>query len=176
MNTSVLLQLILIIAPLSLVAVGGANTIIPELNRQTVGGHGWLTNEEFAAVYAIAQMSPGPNAMVVSLIGWRVAGWVGAVVAAIAVVLPSSILAYAAYRLGRRDSVKPWLMRIQRGLAPIAVGLMVASGFIVATGANASAAALLVTGISLVVFMRFGNIHPVPVMAVGALLAIAGLI
>ena len=114
--------------------------------------------------------------MVVSLIGWRVAGWVGAVVAAVAVVLPSSILAYAAYRLGRRDSVKPWLMRIQRGLAPIAVGLMVASGFIVATGANASAAALLVTGISLVVFMRFGNIHPVPVMAVGALLAIAGLI
>lgn len=174
MNGAVLLQLFLVVAPLSLVAVGGANTIIPELNRQTVGGHGWVTNEEFSAIYAIAQMSPGPNAMVVSLIGWRVAGWLGAVVAAIAVVAPSSILAYAAFRLGRRDSVKPWLMRIQRGLAPIAVGLMVASGFIVATGSNPTAAALAATAISLVIFMRF-NIHPVPVMALGAVLAIAGL-
>jgi chromate transporter len=175
MNGSILLQLILIIAPLSLVAVGGANTIIPELNRETVNVRGWLTNEEFAAVYAIAQMSPGPNAMVVSLIGWRVAGWVGAVVAAIAVVLPSSLLAYAAYRLGRRNSVKPWLMRIQRGLAPIAVGLMVASGFVVATGSNPTTLALIATAVSLVIFMRF-NIHPVPVMAIGALLAILGLI
>jgi chromate transporter len=175
MNGSILLQLILIIAPLSLVAVGGANTIIPELNRETVNVRGWLTNEEFAAVYAIAQMSPGPNAMVVSLIGWRVGGWVGAVVAAIAVVLPSSLLAYAAYRLGRRNSVKPWLMRIQRGLAPIAVGLMVASGFIVATGSNPTTLSLVATAVSLVIFMRF-NIHPVPVMAIGALLAILGLI
>jgi chromate transporter len=175
MNGSILLQLVLVVAPLSLVAVGGANTIIPELNRQTVGAHGWLTSEEFAAVYAIAQMSPGPNAMVVSLIGWRVAGWVGAVVAAIAVVAPSSLLAYAAYRLGRRNSVKPWLMRIQRGLAPIAVGLMVSSGFIVATGSNPTLATLGVTVISLIVFMRF-NIHPVPLMAVGALIAVIGLI
>jgi chromate transporter len=175
MSGNMLLQLFLVIAPLSLVAVGGANTIIPELNRQVVGGHGWLTSEEFSAVYAIAQMSPGPNAMVVSLIGWRVAGWVGAVVAAIAVVAPSSILAYAAYRLGRRDAVKPWVMRIQRGLAPLAVGLMVASGLIVATGSNPTAAALAVTVISLVVFMRF-DIHPVPPMVIGALLAIAGII
>jgi chromate transporter len=175
MNLSDLIHLFLVVAPLSLVAVGGANTIIPELNRQVVGGHGWVTNEEFSAIYAIAQMSPGPNAMVVSLIGWRVAGWLGAVVAAIAVVAPSSVLAYAALSLGRRDSVKPWLMRIQRGLAPIAVGLMVASGLIVATGSNPTAAALVVTAISLVVFMRF-NIHPVPPMVVGALLAISGLI
>jgi chromate transporter len=174
MNTSILLQLVLVIAPLSLVAVGGANTIIPELNRQTVGGHGWVTNEEFAAIYAIAQMAPGPNAMVVSLIGWRVAGWMGAIVAAIAVVAPSSLLAYGIYRLGLKDSVKPWIVRIQRGLAPLAVGLMVASGFIVATGSNPSTAMLVVTVISLGVFMRF-NIHPVPVMAAGAVLAIAGL-
>ena len=161
-------------APLSLVAVGGANTIIPELNRQTVGTHGWVTAEEFAAIYAIAQMAPGPNAMVVSLIGWHIAGWMGAVVAGIAVVAPSSLLAYVVYRLGRRESVKPWLVRIQRGLAPLAVGLMVASGFIVAQGVNATVASIAVTVISLAVFSRT-TLHPVPVMAAGAIIAIAGL-
>jgi chromate transporter len=174
MTSSMLIQLFFVVAPLSLVAVGGANTIIPELNRQTVGTHGWVTAEEFAAIYAIAQMAPGPNAMVVSLIGWHIAGWMGAVVAGIAVVAPSSLLAYVVYRLGRRESVKPWLVRIQRGLAPLAVGLMVASGFIVAQGVNATVASIAVTVISLAVFSRT-TLHPVPVMAAGAIIAIAGL-
>lgn len=175
MNWQDLWDLILVVAPLSLVAVGGANTIVPELNRQAVGTHGWVTGEEFAAIYAIAQMAPGPNAMVVSLIGWLVAGWQGAVVAGIAIVAPSSVLAYAVYRLGRREAVKPWVVRIQRGLAPIAVGLMVASGFIVAQGVNPTAATIAVTVGSLIVFIKSG-IHPVPVMALGAVLAIAGLL
>jgi chromate transporter len=175
MNAELLLEVFLAFAPLSLVAVGGASAILPEMNRQVVVVHPWVSDAEFASLYALSQMAPGPNAMVVSLIGWRVAGWMGAIVAAIAIVAPSSILAYAVCRLGRRPSVKPWLMLIQAGLAPIAVGLIMASGFIVALGVNPTWSALAVTAISVVLFLRTG-IHPLLPMAAVALVSVAGLI
>jgi chromate transporter len=77
---------------LSLLAFGGANAVIPEMQRQVVEVHHWMDAREFASLYALAQAAPGPNMMVVSLVGWRVAGFWGAMVATAAIAAPSSVL------------------------------------------------------------------------------------
>src|SRR5258706_13600256 len=59
---------------LSLIAVGGAITVIPEMHRSVVEVHGWMSGAQFADLFALAQAAPGPNILVVSLIGWKVAG------------------------------------------------------------------------------------------------------
>ena len=75
-----LIALALMYGQLSLLAFGGANAVIPEMQRQVVDVHHWMTAQDFAAMFALAQAAPGPNMMVVGLVGWRVAGVAGAVV------------------------------------------------------------------------------------------------
>jgi chromate transport protein ChrA len=79
-------------ASLSLLAIGGINALLPEFHRVVVDVEGWMTSAEFADLFALAQLAPGPNAMVVSLLGWKVAGIPGAFVATIAACGPSSLV------------------------------------------------------------------------------------
>ena len=65
---------------LSLIAFGGGNTILPEMQRQVVDIHHWMTAQEFSALFAMAQAAPGPNMMIVPLVGWHVAGLSGLLV------------------------------------------------------------------------------------------------
>jgi chromate transporter len=169
----VLLQIVLILAPLSFVAVGGGNTAIPEIHRQVVEARGWLTSTEFAELFALAQLSPGPNLLVVSLIGWKVAGFPGGLVALLAMTGPSSLLAYAVARLWQKLGGVTWLLAIRAGLAPIAIGLVLSSGFILATGAATTPVAYLVTAATVLILLRTG-VHPLLLMAGGAALAVAG--
>jgi len=78
-------------AVLSLVAIGGINAILPEIHRVVVDVEAWMTSAQFADLFALAQLAPGPNAMIVALIGWKVAGVGGALVATLAACGPSSI-------------------------------------------------------------------------------------
>ena len=80
---------------LSLLAIGGVNATLPEMQRRVVGVHGWMSTREFAALYALAQAAPGPNMLISTLIGQHVAGLGGAVVATLAMVGPSSALTWA---------------------------------------------------------------------------------
>ena len=66
-------------AVLSLVAFGGANAVIPEIHHQSVEVRHWMTDQDFAALFAIAQAAPGPNFLVSTLVGWKAAGLPGAV-------------------------------------------------------------------------------------------------
>ena len=84
MNLLLLLQLALTFAPLSLVAVGGAAAVLPDIHRQVVEARGWMSDGAFLDLFAVAQAAPGPNVMVVSLIGWQVAGVPGFLVATVA--------------------------------------------------------------------------------------------
>jgi chromate transporter len=122
--SEILIALALIFAQLSLVAFGGGNTTLPEMHRQVVDVHHWMTGADFAALYALAQAAPGPNLMVVPLIGWQVAGFAGLLVTTLAIFGPSSILAVLALRLWRRFKDKPWRAAVQAGLVPISVGLV----------------------------------------------------
>ncbi len=169
---AVLLSLALLFTELSLLAFGGGNTILPEMQRAVVDIHHWMSAQEFSALFALAQAAPGPNMMIVPLIGWQVAGWSGLLVSSLAKFGPSSIVTIVVMGGWKRYKDKPWRQVIQRGLVPVTVGLVVSSGLLIA---KASATTLTLAGvIALCTLMALNKrIHPLWVLAVGAVLGMA---
>jgi chromate transporter len=121
-----LVGLALVFVPLSLLSFGGAPSIMAEMQHQTVGVHGWLTDQEFVDLFAIARAAPGPGSLIVVLIGWKAAGWLGVLVTTLAFYIPTSLLVYGAGMLWQRYRASPWWGAVEQGLAPIAVGLVLA--------------------------------------------------
>ena len=171
MNSSLLGQLAITFAALSLVAIGGANAVVPELHRQVVTVQGWMTDGTFAHLFAIAQTAPGPNVLVVSLIGWHLAGWSGLAVATIAMCLPSCLLTFTFSRIRARLVGATWLKVLQAALVPIAIGLMAASGLVMArtTDSNLLHVALTAGTAAMVYFTRR---NPIWALAIGAVCGI----
>src|SRR5580693_9338816 len=106
--SATLISLAAIFSELSLLAFGGGNTILPEMQRQVVEIHQWMSARDFSAMFALAQAAPGPNMMVVTLVGWRVAGWAGVLVTSLAKFGPSSILTGIALHGWKRYKDAPW--------------------------------------------------------------------
>ena len=129
---SALLDLALVFGQLSVLAVGGVAPVLPEMQRQVVDVHGYMDRPTFAALFALAQAAPGPNMMVSTLIGWRVAGWAGALVATGALIGPSSVLTFVTARLWHRFREHPWRRLVQAGLVPVTVGLVAAGAALLA--------------------------------------------
>jgi chromate transporter len=160
---------------MSLFAVGGANSAIPEMHRVAVDARHWLTDQQFADVYAISQLSPGPNVLIVTLIGYAVAGLLGALVATLAMCVPTAVLAYCVSHLMTRSSHSRWPGIIQTALVPLSIGLMGASGFILALTADRSWAGALVTaGAALLAFAT--RLNPLWLLLAGGCLGFAGVI
>ena len=172
---STLLDLAMVYGQLSLLAFGGANAVIPEMQRQVVDVHHWMTPHEFAALYALAQAAPGPNMMVVSLVGWRVAGLWGALVTTGAVALPSSVLTLLVSGVWFRFKDAPWRKAIQAGLQPVTAGLIMASAalLIQTTVVDLSAAAVAVVAVGLFFFTR---LHPLVILSGAAVAGAIGLV
>jgi chromate transporter len=126
MFDSRLIGLILVFVPLSLLSFGGGQAIVADIQYQTVMVQGWLTNQEFTDMYAISRAAPGPSTLIAALIGWQVSGFSGAVVATLAIYIPSSIVVYAASHWWHKNEGSPWRLAIERGLAPVALGLIFA--------------------------------------------------
>jgi chromate transporter len=168
-----LVALALIFAQLSVVAFGGGNTTLPEMHRQVVDVHHWMTGADFAALYALAQAAPGPNMMVAPLIGWQVAGLAGMLVTTFAIFGPSSILTIIALRLWRRFRDKPWRAAVQAGLVPISVGLVAASATVIARTVDHDWIFVAITAVSTALLLRF-RIHPLWMLAMGAAIGWTG--
>ena len=173
---SPLVTIALRFAVLSLIAVGGVTSILPEVHRVTVDVHHWLTDAEFTQMFAIAQASPGPNMLIVALIGFHVAGLPGALVAAGAICLPSCTLAFLVERVWQRFRGTPFRRAFEAGLAPISVGLMIATGWVVARGApGAGWTAYAITGAA-TALMLFTRANPLLVFAAAGALGLLGVI
>lgn len=162
-------------ALLSLFAIGGANAAIPEMYRIAVQLEGWMTNQQFADLFAIAQVTPGPNVIITTLIGYQVAGIAGALVATAAMVGPTCIATYFITRVWDRFRIAPLRMAIQSGLAPVSIGLLAASAWIIAQATDTSWIAVGITLASAAVGY-FTKINPLWVFAPAAILGAAGLI
>jgi chromate transporter len=128
MNTTLLVQLARVFSVLSLVSIGGANATLPEIRRQVVEVHGWMTNAAFANVFAISHAAPGPNIIMVSLIGWQLAGLAGLLITTLAIMVPSCALAFIVSRILIRWADHPWIAQLKAALVPVALGLILASG------------------------------------------------
>jgi chromate transporter len=166
-------ELVLILAPLSLVSIGGANTILPEVHRQVVSVHGWMTDADFADLFALARAAPGPNVLLYSLVGWKVAGVLGALVATFALSGPSSLLAFFTLRAWRRFYDAPWRRPVQAGVAPVAVGLMFASAYTLVGAADTTAFAYLVTA-AVAALTLWTRAHPLALLLGAAALTLTG--
>jgi chromate transporter len=145
MLDSRLLGLIIVFAPLSLLSFGGGQAIVADIQHQTVGVWGWLSDQEFTDLFALSRAAPGPSTLIAALIGWHLDGLIGAIVATLAIYVPSSILLYGA--------ASWWLSRphsrvrgaIERGLGPVAVGLIFAGALAVIQAAHMSTFNVLTT-------------------------------
>lgn len=128
-----LLELALYFGLLSLVSVGGLPSVMPEMQRYTVEVKGWLTPEDFIQMFALGQAAPGPNILIVSLIGWKIAGPAGALVAFAAMCGPTAVLTWWVAGIWERFKDTAWRRHIQRAIAPIVVGMFLSAGLILAT-------------------------------------------
>jgi chromate transporter len=162
-------------ALMSLFAIGGANSAVPEMQRIAVEVEGWMTARQFADIFAIAQVTPGPNVIIVALIGYHVAGLLGALVATLAMCGPSCMFAFYVGGVWERFRTAPWRIVIQAGLIPISIGLIAASAFVVASAAVPNPAAVAVTLAAAVVTYTI-RLNPLWIFAAAALLGLAGLL
>jgi chromate transporter len=166
-----LVSLALIFTELSLLSFGGGNTILPEMQRQVVVVHHWMAADQFSAAFALAQAAPGPNMMIVSLIGWRIAGWSGLVVTTVATFGPSFVVTAITYNLWQRFKDRPWRRLVQAALVPVTAGLVCSSAVVITAG---SATTVLLAGITAVsaALTLMTRAHPLAILAFGAVAGI----
>lgn len=163
----VLLSLGWYFASVSLLAIGGASSVLPDMHRFLVDTNGWMSNEQFAALYAISQAAPGPNVLFVALFGWHVAGVVGACVTMLAISAPSAIAAVAFEIFAGRNPQARWPGLLRRGLAPLTIGLLISTGVILARGVDHSIIALGFTAVALLLTL-LTRVSPLWLIVAGA--------
>ena len=169
------LQLFLYFFSVSLLAVGGAIATAPDMHRHLVEQQGWLTELQFNTSIVLAQAAPGPNVLVVTLIGWKVAGLAGALAATLAMCLPMSVLIYLLIDRWESFSGKRWQKAISLGVAPLAVGLVFSGATLIAQAAQFGWATWALVATTVCANLKF-KLHPLYYIAVGAALGLAGLV
>jgi chromate transporter len=152
---------------LSLLSIGGAIGTAPEMHRYLVEQRHWMTDEQFSAAIAIAQAAPGPNLLFVAVLGWGVAGFLGVCTTMTGMLIPSTTLALAAARWGEARRKTRGVQAFVNGMAPLTVGLVLSSGWILALPSWRDAALLATIAVTVVVCLRT-RISPVWLIAAGA--------
>jgi chromate transporter len=175
MNGGTLLQLIVVFGSLSLLSFGGTNTVLPEMHRQAVTVNHWLTDQQFASVFAISQAAPGPSSLIVSLVGLKAAGWFGALVAAIAMFTPAVLLTFAASQAWEHFRDAKWRIAVEKGLAPITVGLLLASGLVITRAADHGWSAIALTAAATILLVAT-RVNPLFIMLGAGILGGLGLV
>ena len=156
------------------IAIGGANAIVPEMHRQVVELESWMSDGEFAALFAIANVAPGPNLLIVTLIGWHVAGVIGALVTTAAFIVPTSCLTYGVFGLWNRFRDAPWRRPVQNGLSAVTVGLVGASALLLSQAAATGPATLAIT-VATAAFSYRTKLNPLWAFGAAAAIGAVGL-
>jgi chromate transporter len=162
-------------ALMSLFAIGGANSAVPEMQRVAVEVERWMSERQFNDIFAMAQLTPGPNVIIVTLVGYHVAGLAGAFTATLAMCGPACVFAFFVGRAWEDFKDAPWRAAIQSGLAPISIGLIAASAFVVAAVAVHNFVAAAIALVTAVVAYTT-RLNPLWIFAAAALLGLAGLV
>lgn len=171
---------------LSLLAVGGAIMLAPEMHRFLVDEHLWLSDPQFASSIALAQAAPGPNVLFIALMGWNIGvnngssawGVVGLLVTMVGVLLPSTVLTYATSRWAHRNRHLRAVRCFKLAMAPIVIALLLATSWILASAIKGPAGewrSWLLTGVVALVVWRT-RLHLLWLLGAGALLGIFGLV
>jgi chromate transporter len=162
-------------ALMSLFAIGGANSAVPEMFRLVVDVRHWMTERQFTDMFALAQVTPGPNVILVTLIGYHVAGIVGALVTTLAMCGPTCLFAFFVGRTFDRFRDATWQVVLSSAMVPVSLGLMASSATVVAIAGDYNWVA---AGISVVtaVICFWVRINPLWVFTAAALLGLSGVV
>jgi chromate transporter len=161
---------------LSSISFGGFPTVLPDVREFVVATHGWMTDQEFTSYFALAQTVPGPNMiLMMGFVGWKVWGIPGAVVSVLATAGPPCVMYFVAYRLWYRFRAAAWQSVVRGGLVPVTVGLIIASGVVMARAADPDWRAAIVT-VTATVLMLQRRIDPVVMLMAGGALGGLGLL
>jgi chromate transporter len=171
----ILITLAVQFAIMALLALGGANAVVPEMHRQAVELRGWMTDRQFTDMFAMSQAAPGPNVMLVTLIGYHVAGFAGALVTTLAMCGPTAVLAHFLGKTWDRFRDRPWRIAVQAGVVPISVGLVGASAIVLTGAAVHSLAAAAITVATAVVAI-WSRWNPLWLIAIGGLAGLTGVV
>lgn len=169
MSDDRLWTLVLVLVPLSLVSFGGSPSIFAGLQHAAVDMHKWVTGREFLESFGISRIAPGPGSMVVTLLGWKLAGWTGAVVATLALYVPASALCYGVTRLWNHHRGSPWHEILERAFTPIGAGLVLAGALSIIRIAHADYPMLFVTLVCAGVALARPRMHPLFVLVGGGI-------
>jgi chromate transporter len=164
--TATLLQIAAMFSVLSLLAFGGGAAVLPDMQRQAVQVHHWLTSREFLDMFALSRAIP-PGSLIVVLIGEKAAGLLGGVVALLAMFGPSSLLAFGVARFWHRAGGAAWRQILEQALAPVSIGLTIASGIALARSTEHDWVAYSVTAAT-TLLLTCTRLHPLAVMGGGA--------
>lgn len=170
-------------AMLSLLSIGGGNVVLPEMHLRSVNGHHWLTNTQFADVFSISQAAPGPSILIVTLVGYGAglqAGGVpgavlGGVIATVAMIVPAASLVYVVTLFWQRAQESNWRIAVEKGFAPLTVGLILATSLVMSRAADHDWRAYLVTAICTLIFVRT-KLNPLIVVAAAGALGYFGVL
>jgi len=169
MNWQLLGQLLAVFVPLSFLTVGGGQSIVADIHRQSVSVQGWMSDAQFLDLFALSRLTPGPGALLVTLVGWQVAGVWGALATSAAIFLPSSVLVYGLATVWSRYRHHKATRAIESGLAPVAAGMILAASCTVLRAAEGGAWAWAVAALSTLVLM-WTRVSPLLMLALGGAL------
>lgn len=168
-----LVRILLLFSSLSLLSIGGGNSVIPEMHHKAVDSYHWMKDKQFADIFAISQAAPGPSILIVTLVGYKAGGVAGAILATIAMIFPAAVLVYLVTTFWQRAEKSPVRHAIEKGFAPLTVGLVLASGYVMGRAADHGWEAYALTGVCTLI-CTFTKINPLAVVAAAGLIGWLG--
>ena len=159
--------LIRVFSYLSILTVGGGMAAFPEMKVLTVEVHKWLTFPQLIHIYSVGQMAPGPNMMMIVVIGQWAGGILGAIATLVAFFGPTALLAFVVAKAWRKLENWPWRTSIQQGLAPVSIGLLLAGCLTMAKGAVTGLETGVITVATLMILLQY-KINPALLVVGGA--------
>lgn len=180
---STYLQLAGLFGMLSLLSIGGGNAVLPEMHMQAVRGHHWMTDSQFADIFSISQTAPGPSILIVTLVGYgaglSVGGVPGAilggVIATVAMVVPAASLMFVVTLFWQKAQKSKWRVAVEKGFAPLTVGLIMATSLVMSRAADHDWRAYLLTAICTAIFV-FTKTNPVIIVAAAGVIGYFGVV
>jgi chromate transporter len=167
-----LLHLFLVFSLLGVLAMGGGTAVLPEMQHMTVHTFGWLTDKQFRDIYSLGQVAPGPNMLMVLVIGYRLAGAMGALVVGIGFFVPDCVVTLVVNRWWEHLK-SPWRVSVQRGMAPVAIGLMLSGTWAIARLAFFGAARInfeaVTIGVIVLGILTWRHVNPGVLVVLGGI-------
>jgi chromate transporter len=180
---STYLQLVILFGSLSLMSIGGGNAVLPEMHLRSVSQDHWLTNAQFADLFSISQTAPGPSILIVGMVGYAaglpvggvMGGVIGGVIATAAMVIPAASLVYGITLFWQKAEQSKWRIAVEKGFAPLTVGLILASSLVMSRAADHDWKAYTLTAICTLIFVRT-KLNPLLIVAVAGVIGYFGIV